>query len=324
MLILADYLNKQLQIEKMKKFVFLVSCVFLYSSLILAQQDPQFSQNMFNKLANNPGFAGSKQAICATAIHRSQWMGLEGAPTTLNLSVDAGIPMINGGLGLVIVKDEIASYSNLGLQLSYAYRTELGNGQLGAGVSLGMFQSGLDGGGLRPSSPNDPALSEGSIVGSALDLGAGFYYNTQDAYIGVSTSHINEPTIEWESSKTHKMKRHYFLIAGYYYEINPMLSLNPSIYLKQTMENGQLDINTNIIYNNKIWGGVSYRRGEQNFSGEMVLLSGMNITDDLRFSIAYDLVFSNIGHNSLEFMLGYCFDIKYDQPISKYKNPRFL
>ena len=103
-----------------------------------------------------------------------------------------------------------------------------------------------------------------------------------------------------------------------------MLSLNPSIYLKQTMENGQLDINTNIIYNNKIWGGVSYRRGEQNFSGEMVLLSGMNITDDLRYRIAYDLVFSNNGHNSLEFMLGYCFDIKYDQPVSKYKNPRFL
>ena len=70
----------------MKKIIFILSIALLVTELN-AQQDAQFSQNMFNKLANNPGFAGSKQAICATAIHRSQWMGLEGAPTTLNLSV---------------------------------------------------------------------------------------------------------------------------------------------------------------------------------------------------------------------------------------------
>ena len=79
-----------------------------------------------------------------------------------------------------------------------------------------------------------------------------------------------------------------------------------------------------ISYNNKLWGGVSYRRGEENLSGEVVLLSGMNITDDLKFSIAYDFVFSNIQHNSLEFMLGYRWRIEYDKPVSNYKNPRFL
>ena len=107
----------------------------LIAGLASSQQDPQFSQNMLNKLANNPGYAGSNQAICATALHRSQWMGFEGAPTTLNLSVDAGIPAIHGGLGLNIVKDDIAAFSNLGLQLTYAYRTDLGNGQMGAGLS---------------------------------------------------------------------------------------------------------------------------------------------------------------------------------------------
>ena len=79
----------------------------LIPGLVFSQQDPQFSQNMFNKLANNPGYAGSNQAICVTMLHRSQWMGFEGAPKTLNLSVDAGIPAIHGGVGLNIVKDEI-------------------------------------------------------------------------------------------------------------------------------------------------------------------------------------------------------------------------
>ena len=72
----------------MKKNILIILILSLFFGVAKSQQVPQFSQNMFNKLANNPGFAGSKQAICATAIHRSQWMGLEGAPTTLNLSVD--------------------------------------------------------------------------------------------------------------------------------------------------------------------------------------------------------------------------------------------
>ena len=78
----------------MKKTILFLSFL-LIATLVFSQQDPQFSQNMFNKLANNPGYAGSNQAICATALHRSQWMGFEGAPTTLNLSVDAGIPAID-------------------------------------------------------------------------------------------------------------------------------------------------------------------------------------------------------------------------------------
>ena len=81
---------------------------------VSAQQDPQFSQNMFNKLANNPGFAGSRGVIATSVLHRSQWMGFEGAPSTQNFSIDAEIPLLNGGLGLNIVKDAIAEFSNLG------------------------------------------------------------------------------------------------------------------------------------------------------------------------------------------------------------------
>ena len=106
--------------------------------------------------------------------------------------------------------------------------------------------------------------------------------------------------------------------------LNPNLSLNPSIYLKSDGATSQLDINSNVIYNNKIWGGVSYRYAEPVLRPELVILTGMHITEDLKFGLAYDIVLSSIGNNSIEFMLGYDFKIKQDNTISKHKNPRFL
>tara|TARA_B100000902_G_scaffold398775_1_gene466837 strand:+ start:10164 stop:11090 length:927 start_codon:yes stop_codon:yes gene_type:complete len=308
----------------MKKILFtaLVSLLVLF---VFPQQDPQFSQNMFNKLSNNPGFAGSRDAISTTLLHRSQWMGFEGAPKTLNLSVDAPIKLLHGGVGLNIIKDDIAQYSNLGLQISYAYTRELGNGQLGLGMSFGMFQSGVDGSAFNPQSTTqtDNAIPLGDVRGSTLDLGAGVYYNTQDVYIGLSTSHLTEPTIEYTEGD-YPLKRHYYLIAGYYYFLNPNLSLNPSIYLKSDGATSQLDINSNVIYNNKIWGGISYRHAEPVLRPELVVLTGMNITDDLKMGLAYDIVMSNIGSNSIEIMLAYRFKIKQDKEPTKHKNPRFL
>ena len=304
----------------MKRILILV-LAFLSVVIVSAQQAPQFSQNMFNKLANNPGFAGSRGVIATSVLHRSQYMGFgEGgsAISTQNFSVDAEIPFLNGGVGLNIVKDQISQFSNLGLQASYAYRTELGIGQLGLGISAGMYQSGTDGG-FRTATADDPAIPAGVVSGSALDLGAGAYFNTQDVYIGISSAHLSQPVVEWSDGQQYALKRHYFLIAGYYYEINPVLSLNPSIYLKNAPGVSQLDVNANLIYNNKMWGGVSYRLDEG-----LILLAGMNINDDLRFGIGYDVTMVNSLGDSFEVMLGYNFKIKRNNTISKYKNPRFL
>ena len=305
----------------MKKIIILIIAVISVIT-VSAQQDPQFTQNMFNKLANNPGFAGSRGVIATSILHRSQWMGFNdggAAASTQNFSVDAELPFLYGGVGLNVVNDNIAEFSNLGLQASYAYRTELGVGQIGMGMSVGMYQSGLNGSRLTSAQDNDPAIPKVEVKGSSLDIGAGIYYNTQDVYIGLSSAHMTEPTIEWSDGQNFNLTRHYFLIAGYYHEISSLLSLNPSIYLKSDGATSQLDINTNLIYNNKMWGGVSYRLDEG-----ISLLAGMNVNEDLRFGLAYDVTMMNAMSNSLEFMLGYNFKIKTNKAISKYKNPRFL
>ena len=245
------------------------------------------------------------------------------AASTQNFSVDAEIPVLNGGLGLNIVKDNVAQFSNLGLQASYAYRTQLGVGQIGMGMSVGIFQSGLDGGFLKAAIEGDPAIPTGEVSGSVLDLGAGVYFNTQDMYLGISSSHMTEPIVEWSNGEKYPLSRHYFLISGYYHEINPLLSINPSIYLKSDGATSQLDVNTNLIYtnqnNNQMWTGVSYRLNEG-----LILLGGLDITKDLRFGMGYDITMVNPMGNSLEFMLAYNFKIKRNKAISKYKNPRFL
>ncbi len=304
--------------------VILLALLSVFS--VSAQQDPQFSQNMFNKLANNPGFAGSRGVIATSVLHRSQWMGFSddgAAASTQNFSIDTEIPFINGGLGLNIVKDNIGPISNLGLQFSYAYRAELGIGQIGMGISAGMIQSGLDGTQLNAAQPGDPVIPINSVSGSGLDIGAGIYYNTQDVYIGISSSHMTEPEVEWSDKQIKNLERHYFLISGYFHEINSRFSISPSAYLKSDGATSQLDINTNLIYttqdNNQMWGGVSYRLDEG-----LILLAGMDITKDLRCGLGYDLTMLNPMGNSLEFMLGYNFTIKRNKAISKYKNPRFL
>ena len=96
----------------MKRVLILLLSILLVAD-VAAQQDPQFSQNMFNKLANNPGFAGSRGNIATSVLHRSQWMGFEGAPTTQNFSIDAELPFLYGGVGLNIVKDNIHQFSKI-------------------------------------------------------------------------------------------------------------------------------------------------------------------------------------------------------------------
>jgi len=301
----------------MKKIIFVLSLALFFTDLS-AQQDAQFSQNMFNKLANNPGFTGSNQAISVIGIFREQWSGFDGAPQTTNLSVHAPISALRGGIGLSVFSDHEGEYDNTNINLSYAYQAELGGGQLGIGLSFGMYQSGLDGSGFNPSEVGDNTIPTSEVTGSALDLGAGIYFNTQDVYFGLSSLHLNEPDINVSDGSIKQLRQHYFLIAGSYHELSSRLSINPSIYLKSVGSTTQLDINTNLIYNDKIWGGLSYRLDEG-----IVVLAGLELMKDLRLGLAYDIVMNELT-NSFEVMLGYNFDIKVDTQIKRYKNPRFL
>ena len=108
-----------------------------------AQQDPQFSQHMFTKLAFNPGFAGANGAYCGTLLYRNQWTGFGGEPKTMLFTADAAFDEIYGGAGLTVISEQIGFDKNLSVRAAYAYRMDLGAGKLGLGVDFGLMQKSI-------------------------------------------------------------------------------------------------------------------------------------------------------------------------------------
>ena len=113
---------------------------------VLAQQDPQSSQYMFNTLTFNPGVAGTSGMICATAMNRQQWVGFKGAPSTTLFNISAPVSLfgIKSGVGLVVENDNIGFDKNINLTAAYSYLMDLGSGKMGIGVNLGMINTTLN------------------------------------------------------------------------------------------------------------------------------------------------------------------------------------
>jgi type IX secretion system PorP/SprF family membrane protein len=296
----------------MKKLLLSAILVISLSATSFAQQDPQFSQNMFNKLYTNPAYAGSNDGICGTLIYRDQWSGFEGNPSTGLFSIDAPINFLHGGLGLTILAtDELGFESTFGAKLAYAFRFNIGQGNLAIGADIGLLQKSLDGDwkyDRGPSNIDDPLVPTSGVSGNTYtDLGAGIYYNSDKLYVGASMAHLLESEIDYGDFTT-TMARHIYASAGYRFEFSPALSLTPSFHLKNVADQTQLDINANLHINNRFWIGGSYR-----LEDAIVLMAGLNITPNLRLGYSYDMTTSDLkdySNGSHEIMLGYCYKIK--------------
>jgi len=297
------------------KILSTITGVFLLVFTANAQQDPQFSQNMFNRLPVNAGYAGTKGSICGTAIGRSQWMGFEGAPRTFVLALDAPIKVLKGGLGLTVMSDAIGVENNVFAKLAYSYHLKFKDGGvLGLGVDFGMMNKQL-GGGLQPLQAGDNSIPTQAVSGTVFDAGFGAYYSSSKFYAGLSSTHLPQSTFNM-STFQYQSRRHYYLMAGYNYQLaNPNLMLVPSIFIKNAATT-QFDINCNVHYKNKYWGGLSYR-----LQDAVIVMVGANVWKDLRLGLAYDINTSKLNpynNGTLEFMLNYCF--KVEKPVVRQRS----
>lgn len=307
---------------------------FFVAVVAFGQQEAQFSHNMFNNMAINPGYAGSNDAICATLLARQQWVGFKdpqgnkGAPQTYLLSVDGAVNPLHGGLGMTIIQDQLGFEKNLGVKLSYAYRLAAGPGTLGIGAQVGFLNKKIDFSKFIAIDPSDPLLASTAKQGNmATDFAIGAFYKIPNKlYFGLSASQLSEADISYGSTlAAPKLARHYYVSAGYYYPLpgNPSLELDPSILIKSDFASTQFDVNALVKYNNQFWGGVSYR-----VTDAVVILLGMN-WKNFHFGYSYDITTSALGSNgrssgSHEVMVGYCFKIVHEFKPESYKNPRFL
>jgi len=317
----------------MRKIFTLIVSSMLISYCSLAQQEAQFSQNMFNQMAINPGVAGSTNSICATALYRQQWVGFKdidgnkGAPETMMITAHGPVKLLKGGLGLGIMSDKLGFEKNLGVKLSYAYRlANLWTGNLGIGLQVGFLNKSVDFDKFKPIELDDPLLStKGSQKDMLTDLGFGVYYSIPNKiYFGLSLSQLIENKGDFGKAEI-SLKRHYYVTAGYNYALpsNPSFELEPSFFIKSDATSTQIDLNLLVEYNKKFWGGIGYRTTDA-----AVVLIGINYKD-FRFGYSYDITTSAMGKNgrssgSHEIMLGYCFKIQKDAVIESNRNVRFL
>ncbi len=306
---------------------FLLFCI---AAELMGQQFPQFSQNMHNQLAVNPGYAGTTGMINVAVGNRQQWVGIEGAPSTTVFGVDTKMNILGwtSGLGLQIMNDNIGEINSLNLMAIYAKRWEYDHGKLGIGISLGIINQSFGYGKLL----TDPSEGENSFhkpekfsddQGFAFDAGLGAYFEGRKFYLGFSIAHLNKPKPKLTQEYVSYLNQTLFITGGYRYRLkNRPVELRPSVFVKSELASVQVDFNVNAMVKDKYWGGITYRIQEA-----IVLLGGVELNNGLRIGYSYDINLSKLqgaSDGSHELMLGYSFDLSLEKRKRSYKSVRYL
>ncbi len=300
----------------MKKIKLLLAIIVLVSTTtIFGQQDTQYTQYMYNMSVLNPAYAGSKGITSIGLLGRTQWVGVEGAPQTVTLSVHSPISD-RLGLGLSVVHDEIGPVKEDNVYVDFSYTIYLSEeGRLAFGLKGGVTF--LD---VRELVTIDPDPLNLPIHQTSPNFGAGLYYYTDKLYIGLSVPNFLE-TRHLESdggqSSSVKEKMHYFFTSGYVFDINDNLKLKPSTMIKATSGAPlSIDLSTNLLVEERFEFGLSYRLGDS-LSG----LVGFQVNEDFRIGYAYDHTvssYSQFNSGSHEILLLFDFNRR------NVKSPRFF
>lgn len=288
----------------------------------VAQQEQTFTQYMFVPSIYNPGFTGTRNAICATGIMKQQWIGVEGAPTVFAVSLESPVKILRGGLGAVISSDQIGGFSTTKVKLNYAYHRKIGNAVLGLGLGVGLANKKVDYSYFNVQGDDPLLTSTEEESGMIFDIDAGLYFQKADKwYMGLSSTQINQGTMEVAGGKTKLIRRYYFT-GGYNLKFVriPKIEVRPSLFMAYT-QNSPILINLGLIgeYNKLFWGGVVYKHEEG-----LALMAGVNYKN-IKVGYAYDINMNALKTGgSHEIRLGYCFKLEIEKPNRSYKNTRFL
>ena len=258
---------------------------------VLGQQDPIFSQYMFNDLYNNPAYSGVMGVTNLSLLYRSQWLGYSGtydeggAPTSFLASFNTPIFRIRSGAGFYFVNDIIGPQNNIQFMGSYAYHLGVGNGKLSFGVRAGVYGQSIDFTKYRPVNPDDPLLLNGKESQYRPDMGVGIYYKAEKYYGGISLNHILNTEFDFGSdSLKNGLQNNTIITGGYRYELNYDIILTPSLLINTDFVSYSFDISVLATYREKFWGGLSYRQSEA-----VIALLGVNLLKDKSLKIGYSL-----------------------------------
>ena len=315
------------------KRILLIAATALLTGAVHAQQDPQFTQWMNDKLSFNPGVAGTDGANCLNLFYRQQWSGFDRSPKSMLLNFHAPVKALKGGLGVTFYNDKLGQETNNILRLSYSYHLPIKSAKLGIGIGLGLLGKKLGNDWHPPDGPlnlePDLAISETAVSANSFDLNFGlFYFKPDNYYIGLSSTHLTGQDLKDLSIQ---VARHYYFMAGYTYPLNDMIKLRPNLLVKSDAQETTVDINVNALFNNMFWVGLSYRT-EDAIAPMAGFQHSWNNEDEtapqtIRIGYSYDVTtseLSNYSSGSHEIMLTYCFNLIEKLVKKSHGNPRFL
>ncbi|MBG6112181.1 type IX secretion system PorP/SprF family membrane protein [Flavobacterium sp. CG_9.10] len=270
----------------------LFSFVLMFTAMVsFAQQDAQFTQYMYNTININPAYAGSRGVLSIFALHRTQWVGLDGAPVTNAVSVNTPLNGSNLGLGVSIVNDKIGpTHENtLSADLSYTIPTsETFKLSFGIKATANLFD--LDVSRLNPAD-DDPSLHDYSNKFSP-NIGAGIYLHSSKAYVGFSVPNfIESKRYDDNEVAIFKEKINYYLIAGYVFDLTNDIKFKPAMLTKMVVGAPlQVDVSANFMFSEKFVVGVAYR-----WSAALSAMVGFQVSDGLYIGYGYDHETTNLN-----------------------------
>ncbi|WP_179344515.1 PorP/SprF family type IX secretion system membrane protein [Winogradskyella ursingii] len=263
---------------------------FLLVNKMYCQQDPQYTQYMYNMSVVNPAYAGSNDYISLGLLYRNQWTGFNGAPETGTFFGHAPIGS-SLGFGVSAITDNIGPLTETNVYSDVSYTIKLENKhRLAFGIKLGVTFHNIGLTGLDIIDENDPFFSQ-NISEVTPNVGGGLFYYTDNYYIALSAPNLLAAVhLDNNGLRLGSETQHYFLTSGYVLDISENIKLKPSFLLKSAFEaSTSFDANLNALFYEKFELGVSYRL-EDSISG----LVNFSITPSIKIGYAYDAVSSQI------------------------------
>ena len=292
------------------------------SSQVRAQQDKMFSQYMFNMMALNPAYAGSRDVLSMSALYRNQWTGVQGAPQTATFTMDMPLNQERVGVGLQLYGDKAGVVEEAGAFASYAFRIKVGTKTtlaLGLQGGASSYRANLAEVRTTPdgSGQVDPAFA--SNISKVLpNFGTGIYLSNDRSYLSLSVPRLIKNKIsEYNVGDLRSVQaRHAYLAAGFVVGISPVVKMKPSMLIKYA-EGAPLgfDGNINFWFADRIAIGGSIRRNQfstwSNYTTDAIVgMLEVQLTDQFRFGYAYDRTMNNlqsVAPSSHEIMIRYEF-----------------
>ncbi|MES2544726.1 MAG: type IX secretion system membrane protein PorP/SprF [Bacteroidota bacterium] len=305
----------------MKK-IFSILVVTFISVTTYAQQDSQFTQYMYNTVTINPAYAGARNVLSVFGMHRTQWVGLDGAPLTNVISINTPIKHTNLGMGVTIINDKIgpSDENSISADISYSIKTSE-DYKLAFGMKATANLLNIDFNKLSIYNENDDLASQNVVNRFSPNIGAGLFLSSDKTYFGLAIPNLLE-TEHFDTNATAKVaseKAHVYLMAGRVYDINADFKFKPSILTKFVKGAPlQADLSANFIYQQKFTLGVAYR-WDAAISG----LAGFQVNDSWFIGYAYDRDITKIsGYSSGSHEIFLRYELFKD--LGKAISPRFF